>query len=282
MLHRNYYTDIDYKKMGIVHQGTAATFTTYITDFYPEYQAPKNKPIVILCPGGGYEHHSPREAEPVALKLNSLGYNVIVLRYSVAPDNFPCQLYELAYTVKFARDNAANWDSDPDKIIAAGFSAGGHVAASLGTMWNQPFMTEFCNTILNTSIESIKPNMLMLGYSVLTADKYAHRQSFVRLLGDRYDELIDRMSLENAVSASTPMTFLWHTFSDATVPVENSLLFANALKENNIKFELHIFANGSHGIGLGTKETDTKDGRKYQPECACWIDMFDTFVKNNL
>lgn len=103
---------------------------------YPDYQDPFNRPLVIICPGGGYDHHSPREGEAVAVKMLELGYNAVVLRYSLAPYIYPTQVYEAAYTVKWVRDHAKEWDVNPDRIILAGFSAGGHLAACLGTMWS--------------------------------------------------------------------------------------------------------------------------------------------------
>ncbi len=123
---------------------------------------------------------------------------------------------------------------------------------------------------------------MLLGYSVLTSDRFAHKASFERLLGDRYDELIDSVNLVKRVSGDTPKTFLWHTAADGTVPVENSLEFAMALRTNDVPFELHIFPKGNHGLGLGTKETDTIDGKHCQPEVFAWTELFETWVKNNI
>lgn len=282
MQYSQFELPIDYKAIGIEHAGAMPTVTTYIMDQYPEYQNPKNRPLVIVCPGGGYAHHSPREGEAIAVRLNSLGFNVLVLRYSLMPNEFPCALYELAWTVDYARKNAADWDSDLDKIIVAGFSAGGHVAASLGTMWKDELVKDFANKVLGVTCEDIKPNGMLLGYPVITSGEFAHRGSFEKLLGSQYDELLDKVSLENAVNADTPKTFMWHTCEDASVPLENSMFFASALRKNGIPFEYHVFPKGSHGLGLATKETDTKDGKKYQPECACWIDMFKVWVENNI
>jgi dipeptidyl aminopeptidase/acylaminoacyl peptidase len=106
--------------------------------------------------------------------------------------------------------------------------------------------------------------------------------SFKRLLGERHDSMLEQVSLEKRVTESTPNTFLWHTFADGTVPVENSLLFANALRRADVKFELHIFPEGSHGLGLGSKETDTKDGKHYRPEVEVWADLFKTWVENTI
>lgn len=276
MLHETHTIDIDYEKLSLPHNEVHATYTTYILDSYPEYQNPKNRPLVIICPGGGYGHHSPREGEAVAIKFNNYGYNAIVLRYSLTPNTFPCALYELAYVVSLARKNASAWDINPDKIIVAGFSAGAHVAGSLATLWNKAGIDK----ALDIPCEAFKPNGFLAGYPVITSGEHAHRDSFIRLLGEDYDRLIDYVSLEKQVDCDTPPTFIWHTFEDAAVPVENSLLLADALHKQGIDCELHIFPHGSHGLGLATKETDTKDGKKYQPECAVWTDLFATWVNN--
>lgn len=238
MIHENIKIDIDYEKLGIKHKGADAVFTTYIKEMYPDYQNVFERPLVIICPGGGYEHHSPREGEAVALKMLDFGYNAVVLRYSLMPDEFPCALYEAAYTINYVRNHAKEWDINPDKIIIAGFSAGGHVAASLATMYDQPELADFIQNVLHVSPKEVRPDGLLLGYPVITSGPKAHRKSFERLLGDRYDELVKSVSLEERVSSNTPKTFLWHTFSDGSVSVDNSLLFAESLKKQ--KFRLNF------------------------------------------
>ena len=282
MLHETINIDIDYETLGIVHNDNNATITTYILDSYPEYQGEKKRPLVIICPGGGYEHHSPREGEAIAVKMNSFGFNACILKYSLIPNELPCALFEAAYTIAYARAHAEEWSIDADKIIMAGFSSGGHVAASLGTMWNKEILKDFVSNTLKLTQKDIRPNGIMLGYPVITSGEYAHRASFVRILGDDYDKNLELVSLENRVDADTPITFLWHTCEDSSVLMENSFLFANALRKNKVPFELHVFPNGSHGLGLATRETDMKDGSKYQPECACWVDMFKAWVEKNI
>ena len=261
MIHQTMELDIDYERAGILHKGQKATLTTYIKEMYPGMQKPFHRPMVLICPGGGYEHHSPREGEAVAVKLLSLGMNAAILRYSLIPDEFPCALYEAAYAVRYLREHAKEWDCDPDKIIIAGFSAGGHVAASLGTMWNSKELEGFVKEYLHTEPEMIRPDGMLLGYPVITSGEKAHRKSFERLLGTRYEQLLESVSLEERVTKDTPQTFLWHTVTDGAVPVENSMLFAQALQKEHIGFELHLFPHGNHGLGLGTRETDTADYR---------------------
>lgn len=282
MLHKIIDINIDYEKYGVKHTGDNATITTYIKDAYPELQNSFNRPLVIICPGGGYGHLSQREGEPIALKMLELGYNAVVLRYSLVPNQFPCALMEAAYTIDYVRKHAKEWDTDPQKIIVAGFSAGGHLAASLGLLYNSEYIKEFVKTGLNVALDEIKPDGLLLGYPVISSGEYAHRGSFEKLLGTAYDELLQSLSLENRVTADAPKTFMWHTFTDDSVKLENSLLFANALRKAGVEFEYHVFPKGNHGLGLGTKETDTKDGTHYQPEVSVWTGLFKTWVENNI
>lgn len=283
MQHEIYEINIPYEKYGIKHTDNKATITTYIKEMYPDYQDAFNRPLIMICPGGGYEHLSPREGEVIALKMLDLGYNAVILRYSLMPDVYPSQLLEAAYTMHFIREHAAEWDVNPEKIIAAGFSAGGHVAASLGTMWNDELLDTFLKEELKCSHEDVKPNGMLLGYPVITSGEKAHRPSFERLLGEeQYDEVVSQVSLETRVNIDTPKTFMWHTFADGSVPLENSLLFANALRKADVPFEYHVFPKGGHGLGLGTKETATKNGEHIQLEVSVWPELFATWVENNM
>ena len=282
MRHETIEININYDKYGIAHTDRKATITTYIKEQYPDYQDAFNRPMVVVCPGGGFEHLSPREGEAIALKMLDLGYNAMILRYSLMPDRYPCQLFEAAYALRYARTHAAEWDIDPERIVIAGFSAGGYVAASLGTMWKDEVLDEFLESELQCSHEDVRPNGMLLGYPVITSGESAHRPSFERLLGERYDELVETASLEKRVSKDTPKAFIWHTFEDKSVPLENSLLFADAMRKADIPFEYHVFPNGCHGLGMGTKETATKGGKHYQPEVAVWTQLFAVWMENNI
>ncbi len=282
MLYETIEITMDYKALGIQHVEAPATMTTYIKERYPNDQNEFMRPLILICPGGGYGHHSPREGEAIALKMLSYGYNAVVLRYSLSPNEFPCQVIEAAYAMNYIREHAAEWDVDADKIVIAGFSAGGHVAASLSMMWNQKELEPFVNCILKKDASAIRPDGLLLGYPVITSGEFAHRGSFEKLIASNYDELLESVSLETRVTADMPPVFLWHTVTDNSVPVENSLLFASALKKQNVPFEMHIFPNGNHGLGLGTKETDTKDGKHYQSEVAVWTDLFETWMEHTM
>jgi acetyl esterase/lipase len=234
--------------------------------------------MIVICPGGGYEFTSDREAEPIAIRMIGMGFHACILRYSVKPAVFPSALHQLAKVIGLIREHADEWNVDTNKIIVLGFSAGGHLAASLGVFWNKEFLTEN----LEFTKEQMKPNGLILCYPVITSGESAHRGSFLALLGAQYEDqkLLDFVSLEKQVSTETPPTFLWHTNTDVAVPVENSFMFANALLKNKVSLEMHIYPKGVHGLSLGTEETKRVDNELHlQPEVENWIDMAGRWVK---
>lgn len=233
-----------------------AYINVYIPDNSEEIDINKKRKTIVICPGGGYVGTSDREAEPVAFKLLSEGFNVIILRYSVAPNRFPTALLELSATVDYVRKMSEKWHVDNEKVITCGFSAGGHLVGSLGVLWNKDFIAE----TLKIDKNKLKPNGMILSYPVITSGEFAHNGSFDNLLGeDASVEERERYSLEKLVSKDTPETFLWHTFNDTVVPVENSLFFASALRKNNVPFELHIYPDGVHGLSLCDVNTAYKD-----------------------
>lgn len=256
---------------GLAADEKGATLHTYIVDNSPEIDLNRKRPSIIICPGGGYGFTSDREAEPVALRFMAEGYNAFVLRYSVAPHQYPQQLLEVSAAIAHVRRMADTWHVDTDKIIICGFSAGGHLAGSLGVLWQEPFIRE----TLQLNEEENKPNAMILSYPVITGGKFAHKGSFDNLLGASADEAArDNLSLEQLVSELTPPTFLWHTFDDAAVPVENSLLFANALREKAIPFELHIYAHGPHGLSLCNENTAAPQSKDLvNPHIASWFKL---------
>lgn len=255
-----------------------ADLFTYFLDNSPEMDMKRKRPVVLICPGGGYHMTSDREAEAIALKFVGMGYHAAVLRYSVEPALFPESLLQLAKAVALLRENAEKWHIDTHKIVVQGSSAGGHLAASLGVFWKKPFISE----ALGVDAEMVRPNGLMLSYPVITSGEKAHQGSFECLLGDDYknEEKREALSLEKCVTKDTPPTFLWHTAPDDTVPVENSLLFFQALHALDIPAELHIYPVGSHGLGLATEETmRAEDGYGVQEECQSWIGLAGDWMK---
>lgn len=266
-----------HEKIGIQTDRSEASMFTYILDMGHREGLKEKRPVVLICPGGGYRYTSDREAEPVAMQFNAMGFHSCVLRYSTEPAVFPTALLELSKAVSYLRERTEEWHIDTNKIIVAGFSAGGHLTASLGVFWDKPFLLEQ----LNLSADQIKPDGLILSYPVITSGAFAHKGSFHLLLGGSSDPaLLEQVSLEKHVSAQTPPTFLWHTVEDRAVPVENSMLFANELLKNKVPIELHIYPKGGHGLSLGTEETKAADGGLVQPEVVNWIDMAGVWVRN--
>jgi acetyl esterase/lipase len=278
MQYENIELGIDYAKLGIKHNGQKVWMQTYIPDRDENEFHQQRKPMILICPGGGYFMLSAREGEPIALRMNALGYNACVLNYSLSPNEFPCQVLEAAKAVAIIREHASQWNTDPDNIVICGFSAGGHVAATLGTLWNHEFISES----LGLAKELFKPNKMLLAYPVISSGEYAHRASIQNLLGSRYEELLSLVSLENQVSTDTVPAFMWHTFEDTAVPVENSLLFAMQMHKNNIPCALHMFHHGQHGLALATEETNHKMGNCVEEECSIWPELFDQWMKYDI
>ena len=227
-----------------VVNGFVPSVTLYLLD---RVESPLLRPMVIICPGGGYVMKAENwEGERIAVEYNRAGFNAAVLDYSVYPIHHPHPLYDAMAAIAFIRNNALSWQSDPEKIVVLGFSAGGHLAASLSTLWHK----------YGKGDRVYRPDATILCYPVITTGEYAHKDSIRNLTGedDVTSESWRELSLENQVDENTPPTFLWHTYEDTIVPVENSLLYASALRRNKIPFELHIYPKGDHGLSLCTEE----------------------------
>ncbi len=177
------------KKM-ITPLSTTAELTGYVPDNSPEIDLKRKRPAVIICPGGAYRMTSDREAEAVAFKFLGMDLAAFVLRYSCAPARYPVALLELAESVRYVRAHAKEFALDPDKIIILGMSAGGHLAASLGTLWTDELFNDH-----GYAKEMIKPNGMILCYPVITAGEFSHSGSFDNLVG-KDPKLREFLSLE--------------------------------------------------------------------------------------
>lgn len=254
--------------------------SAYIVEGSEQIHPNYKRPSVLICPGGAYELTSDREAEPVALRFAAAGYNAFVLRYSVKVEKYPTQLLEVSAATAYIRRMAEEWGIDKDKIIVCGFSAGGHLAGSLGVFWNQTFIQEK----LGIAHEENKPNAMILCYPVITGGAFAHRGSFNNLLGEEASqEELDKLSLEQHVTKDVPPTFIWHTLDDQAVPVENALFFAKALREKDVTFEMHIYNRGVHGLSL-CDETTSHIERPDQmnPHASTWFNLVLEWLKDIL
>lgn len=246
--------------------------TAYIPDRALDFIPPRR--VIVICPGGGYAYRSVREAEPIALVFASMGYCCFLVDYRVAPAVHPAPVQDVAQAVAWVRVHAEEYHVHKDKIAVMGFSAGGHAAGSLGVYWHdEALMAE-----AGLTTEQAKPNAMVLCYPVITGGEFAHRGSFVNLTGSEDLALHAAYSLETKVTAQTPPTFLWHTFEDGAVPVENTLMMASALRRAGVVTEVHIFPKGGHGLALCNPLTSTDPGQNL-PECAQWTQMAARFLE---
>lgn len=240
-----------------------------------EEMANKKHPCMVVCPGGGYNFTSAREAEVIGLNFLPEGYRVFVVNYSVNPHSFPQQLCEVAGVLELIYQNADEWRADVNKIAIVGFSAGGHLVAQYSNRYDCPEVRELFP-------ESKPVQASILSYAVLTADpQYTHGETVFNFVGRHtpQDMTEKGCSCELVVSDKTPPTFLWHTAEDTVVPVENSLLYAKALRAHVIPFELHIYPYGPHGLATADMQTymsmDEKWSRahKWIEDVKSWLVM---------
>lgn len=227
----------------------------------------KTSGAIIVCPGGGYSHRAKHEGAPVCEWLNSIGISAFLLDYRVAPYKHPVPLLDAKRAIRYVRYHAKKWNINKDKIGILGFSAGGHLAATVGTHFDLGNL----HAIDPIDKESCKPNLLVLCYPVISFLEHYHEGSINTLLGEgSKEEECYLLSAEKQVTKTTPATFIWHTADDASVPVENSLQFVSALSANKIPFELHVFENGRHGLGLADNAN---------PNVAKWTDLCRSWLK---
>ncbi|WP_217362278.1 alpha/beta hydrolase [Cohnella herbarum] len=266
----------------------------YLLHSSDEFQLGRNRPAVIVCPGGGYLCTSDREAEPVALRFAAQGYQVFVLRYTTyfkeyvpdlnerPPGNphsvFPQPLYDLALALLIVRRDSAKWRVDPDRITIVGFSAGGHLAACLGVHWADDFLYER----FNVDRGLLRPDALILGYPLVD-----HSLAMEAEKDEPFRELVYQAHFGHSnptpeerkarspvhfVTSRTPPTFLWHTADDDLVDARNSMKWALALAENKVPYELHIFESGVHGLSLAD-ETSAAEEAHMNASCRIWFEL---------
>ena len=232
------------------------------------------RPTVVVCPGGGYSCVCrDREGEPIAQYFYANGFNACVLEYTVAPAKLGyLPAIEVGLAIKYMREHAEELGVDTDKIFTCGFSAGGHLAASAGILWDRP---EVLAAMGDAPVGINRPDGMILCYPVITSGKYAHRGSIANLLGNRdYTEEEGKIfSLECHVKPETPPMFVWHTYSDGGVPVKNATLLMDAYIDNGVPFEAHIFPKGPHGMALANGETWNGSQAMYDLHVAHWIEL---------
>lgn len=224
---------------------------------------------IVICPGGGYGGLAQHEGRDYALWLNAHGVAGFVLKYRLGSHGYrhPVMLHDAARAIRLVRSQASQWNVNPKCIGVMGSSAGGHLASTL--------LTHFDSGAPDASDpverESSRPDFGVLCYAVITMGTYTHLGSRNNLLGNDPDPaLVWLLSNELQVTPNTPPCFVWHTFEDKAVPVENSLNFAAALRRAGVPFDLHIYTRGQHGIGLAAKEP-FEHTHPWADDCLFWL-----------
>ena len=241
-------------KRYLINEKTGAYLDRYChtdhPDCMPDYSL---RPAVVVCPGGGYVDCCPREGDPIAYQFLAAEYQTFVLYYTCGEEAvFPASLLDLCAAMKLIRENSKEWGVIEDQIAICGFSAGGHLCASLGVYWNDTVIMEKSGCFHGEN----KPNAMMLIYPVISTSWMENCDQLSRIIGNNdWESTYKKLNLHTAVTENTPQAFLCHTFRDQGVPVEDSLKFASAMVEAGVPCELHIFPNGQHGMALGTLQT---------------------------
>lgn len=249
--------------------GLSKVFQPTITLYQPA-AAMANGTAVIICPGGGYQHLAiSHEGEEVAKRFNEKGVTAIVLKYRLPDDTTMVDksfgpLQDAEQAIYMVRKNAARWKINPAKVGIMGFSAGGHLASSLAVHYGD-------SKIENKEKLSLRPDFAVLVYPVVSFLASPHTGSVKNLIGANGTQAQrEYFSNELQVNAETPITFLVHANDDKTVPVENSILFNQALVKNKVAVETHLYQAGGHGFGLHNKTTADD-----------WFERLENWMKAN-
>ena len=248
--------------------GTSTNDIPTLTAYLPDATNATGAAMVI-CPGGGYAHLAPHEGNDYALWLNQHGVTCFVLKYRLGSDGYrhPAMLNDAARAVRWVRAHANEFNVDPHRVGIMGSSAGGHLAATLMTH----FDAGDTNAADAIERESSRPDLGILCYAVISMGQYTHKGSRDYLLGTNASpELLKSLSNELQVTTNTPPCFLWATFEDNAVPMENTMMFAEALRKNHVPFDLHIYEKGRHGIGLKDKPP-FKNPHPWAADCLFWL-----------
>ncbi|MGN0165052.1 MAG: alpha/beta hydrolase [Lachnospiraceae bacterium] len=266
MIYKDIELNVSYEKAGLSSEGCKAVLTTFVADISEEIGR-HNRPAVLICPGGGYDYVSDREGEPIAFAFLAQGIQCFVLKYSVQKA-FPTNLLEASAAMAYIRKHSYEYDINPSKVFCMGFSAGGHLAASLAVHWNKDFVK---NTLGFT--KEHRPDGSILCYPVISAAD-THQRSIENLCRNNSSvEFKELISLDKQVTKDTPPAFIWHCADDGCVPVSNSIRYAEALRKNGISYSLHIYPEGGHGLALANEVTASNEWHQVNKDCEDWVRM---------
>lgn len=229
-------------------------------DFYPVPGSRRG--LVLICPGGGYGSRMPHEGIMVAKRFNEFGIPAAVVHYRIAPHRHPEPMMDLSRALRIARSKASEWNICPAHVAVCGFSAGGHLAASLGLLWHEyPFTHEDSMAAISN-----RPDAMIPCYPVITSGEEGHNGSFLNLLGPDgpASPLWQALSLEHRVTDKAVPAFIWQSSEDSP---HNGMALASALMQHKLPFEIHIFEKGEHGLAV----TDDPPCNAWLPLCVEWL-----------
>lgn len=250
--------------------GRAFRLRTYCAEVNPNLVTPQ-RPLIIVVPGGSFNHLAQREGEPVALAYLSHGYNAAVMDYNLVqePGNiYPDAALDLLTTVRYFRQHASAYQLDPQQIVTAGFSAGGHVVSAANILANMPKLAKRFGYVS----DQVRPNATILGYPLINIEKVGF--IIPEDQKGKYPAEVELLDTAKGVTPKHPVTFLFQAWDDPIVLITNSLEYLAALQAKQVSCEAHLFAHGGHGFSLARPELDT-EGCAWQnnPHASHWFKL---------
>jgi acetyl esterase/lipase len=249
--------------------GTKSNDIPTLTPYLPD-QTNATGAAMVICPGGAYAGLAPHEGNDYALWLNQHGVTCFVLKYRLGSSgyHYPAEFQDVTRAIRWVRAHAADYQIAPNRIGIMGSSAGGHLSSMVLTH----FDSGDTNSPKPVERQSSRPDIGILCYPVITMGEFTHGGSRNALLGtNQSPEMVKFLSSELQVTTNTPPCFLWTTFEDRTVPKEDSMMFAEALRKNRVPFDLHIYQKGGHGMGLGDRTPPFAHPHPWVGDCLFWL-----------
>lgn len=269
-----FYKKLFLRDLNKEFKDSPATLEVFRLDYSQDYAGIDiRRPGLLIIPGGGYFMCSDREAEPIALRMLTEGFNCFVLRYSCHV-SYPVPQKEVIFASNYIREHYEEFSLLDMNLTLIGFSAGAHLAGSVAITYKEIAKE------LNIDEAMVKPFALILCYPVISSDsKIWHEGSIVTISGND-KQIMEKLSIEKHVTKDFPPTYIWHTLDDTCVPVENSKVLAEALKKNNVPYKMHLYDSGIHGGSLCSRGVylDYPDNLIKMEENASWVKEACDFV----